>query len=184
MLIMISEELMTLLSREGGKRQIIGQSELIPCNAAQIVWKNRMRGKRILLYIDDEAARYGAPAPPQDSAWIINEYWSKEAAHETNTWMREFPQRAITRTSLRETGSRSSPTWESRLARSSCREGTRRNWSNDGSGMGRSRGQGLSLLAREYACARRVVPDYSPRSTKKREGKLCGSDRVSGRFAY
>ncbi len=33
----ISEELLTLLSREGSKRQIVGQSELIPCHAAQIV---------------------------------------------------------------------------------------------------------------------------------------------------
>ena len=27
----ISEELLTLLSREGSKKQIVGQSELIPC---------------------------------------------------------------------------------------------------------------------------------------------------------
>ena len=55
----ISEELLTLLSREGSKRQIVGQSELIPCHAAQIVWKDRMIGRRIFLYTDYEAARYG-----------------------------------------------------------------------------------------------------------------------------
>ncbi len=33
----ISEELLTLLSRESSKRQIVEQSELIPCHAAQIV---------------------------------------------------------------------------------------------------------------------------------------------------
>ncbi len=45
----ISEELLTLLSGKGSKRQIVGQSELIPCHAAQIVWKDRMIGKRIFL---------------------------------------------------------------------------------------------------------------------------------------
>jgi hypothetical protein len=45
----ISEELLTLLSREGSKRQIVGQSELIPCHAAQIVWKDRMIGRRNFL---------------------------------------------------------------------------------------------------------------------------------------
>ena len=37
----------------------MGQSELIPCHAAQIVWKDRMIGRRIFLYTDYEAARYG-----------------------------------------------------------------------------------------------------------------------------
>ena len=32
----ISEQLLTLLMGKGSKRQIAGQSELIPCHAAQI----------------------------------------------------------------------------------------------------------------------------------------------------
>ncbi len=33
----ITEQLLTLLMGEGSKRQIAGQSELIPCHAAQII---------------------------------------------------------------------------------------------------------------------------------------------------
>ncbi len=163
-----------------------------------------MIGRRIFLYTDYEAARYGlikSTSPTQN----------KRLDRQTST-------DPSARTGLRGTGSRSSPTWESRLARASCREGTRRSWSNNESEIGRGRCQELILLARvecarrkllDYcvrllqalisrtflnkclmppnsarggACARRKLPDYSSAIDEREDGKLCGSDRVSGQI--
>ncbi len=63
------EELLTLISREDSKRQIMKRLELVPCLAAQIIRKDRMIGRRIALSTDYGAARYGlikSTSPTQD----------------------------------------------------------------------------------------------------------------------
>ncbi len=90
----VSDDLMELLTDGGVKQQVVGQSELIPCHAAKIVWRRRLRRRRVIMYIDNEAARCGlikGSSPTRDSAWLINEFWRSEAAAETNTWIERVP---------------------------------------------------------------------------------------------
>ena len=55
----VSDELMELPANTGNKKQVVGQSELIPCHAAKIVWRRRLKRRRAVLYVDNEAARLG-----------------------------------------------------------------------------------------------------------------------------
>ena len=41
----IGEDLLRLLSSNGDKQQVVGQSELIPCHAAQTIWKDRLKNR-------------------------------------------------------------------------------------------------------------------------------------------
>ncbi len=90
----IGEPLLDLLTNGGSKKQIVGQSELIPCHAARKVWGDRLEGRLVVVYIDNEAARYAlikGSSPTRDSAWLVNEIWVSEAAHESNTWIERVP---------------------------------------------------------------------------------------------
>ncbi len=81
---------MAILSAKGTKQQIVGQAELLPCHAAQILWKERLQNRRLVVYIDNEAARFGlikGTSPALGSAWFINEYWTAEANSETTAWV-------------------------------------------------------------------------------------------------
>ena len=90
----IGEDLLRLLSSNGDKRQVVGQSELIPCHAAQVIWKDQLKDRRVVTYIDNEAARYGlieGTSPTRDSAWLIQEFWTAEAKNESNSWIERVP---------------------------------------------------------------------------------------------
>ena len=90
----MSQPLLRLLSAEGNKQQIVGQAELVPCHAAQILWTQRLQGRRIVLHIHNEAARFGlikGTSPTRDSAWLINSFWAAEARHGSNTWIERVP---------------------------------------------------------------------------------------------
>ena len=90
----VGPELLEILSSHGAKQKVVGQPELIPCHAAQIMWKERFPHRRVVLYVDSEAARFGlikGPSPTLDSAWLINEYWAAEAENETTTWVDWVP---------------------------------------------------------------------------------------------
>ncbi len=85
---------MAILSANGSKQQIVGQAELLPCHAAQILWKDRPQNRGLVVYIDNEAARFRlikGTSPTLDSAWFINEYWTAEANNETTTRVERVP---------------------------------------------------------------------------------------------
>ena len=90
----VGDDLLGYLTVGGTKRQIVGQSELLPCIAAKTVWRRRLRGRRVVLYVDNEAARFGlikGTSPTKDSAWLLDEFWRREAEAETNTWVERAP---------------------------------------------------------------------------------------------
>ena len=90
----LGDEVFELLSNAGEKQQIVGQAELIPCLAAKQVWRKRLRGRLVVCYIDNDAARYGlikGSSPTRDSAWLINEFWRLEVGAESTTWVDRVP---------------------------------------------------------------------------------------------
>ena len=52
-------QLLKIVSCKSTKGQVVGQSELLQCHAAQTFWSPRARGRRLVVYVDEEAARYG-----------------------------------------------------------------------------------------------------------------------------
>ena len=90
----IGPNLLSILSNGGTKQQVVGQAELLPCHAAQVIWKDRLHNRRVVIYIDNEAARFGlikGTSPTLDSAWIINEHWTMESLNGTTTWVERVP---------------------------------------------------------------------------------------------
>ncbi len=90
----VGDEMLDLLTGGGSKKQIVGQSELIPCHAARKIWGDRMKGRLVFLYVDNEAARYAlikGSSPTRDIAWLVNEIWATEATRESNMWIERVP---------------------------------------------------------------------------------------------
>ena len=90
----IVHNLLKIVSCKGTKQQVVGQSELLPCHATQTLWNQNLRGRRLVLYVDNEAARFGlikGTSPTLHSAWLINEYWTAESWNESNTWVERVP---------------------------------------------------------------------------------------------
>ena len=55
---------------------MVGQAELLAIVAAKKVWRSVLRGRRILLFVDNDAARYGMMkgySPSKASAWLLTE---------------------------------------------------------------------------------------------------------------
>ncbi len=53
-----------------------------------------MRNRPLLVYIDNDAARYGlikGSSPTRDSAWLIDEYWRLETEQDSYTWIERVP---------------------------------------------------------------------------------------------
>ena len=78
----IGDALLDLLSDGGAKMQVVGQAELIPCVAAKEVWRKKLRGRLVMNYVDNEAAKYAlikGSSPRKDSAWLMQQFWEREA---------------------------------------------------------------------------------------------------------
>ncbi len=80
--------------REGQKRQVVGQAELLPCLLARRLWAERLRGRLVVHFVDNEAARFalikGTP-PTVDSAWIAGEMWGAGVGCECFSWFGRVP---------------------------------------------------------------------------------------------
>ena len=75
----LQPDLMHILTDGGNMRQIVGQSELVPCVAAKQVWRKRLRGRLVIHCVDNAAAQYGlfkGTSSARDSAWLVNGFWA------------------------------------------------------------------------------------------------------------
>ena len=90
----IGTPLKTILTLNGQKKQIVGQAEILPCLAARHIWTDRMKGRPVLCFIDNDAARYAlikGSSPTPDSAWLSAMYWEKETAVGSYSWFERVP---------------------------------------------------------------------------------------------
>ena len=93
----LPNEILEILSEDGTKRQVVGQSELFPCVAARDVWGRKLQGRLVMCYIDNEAAKYAlikGTSPTYMSAWLVQQFWEKEAQLETFSWFERVPSAA------------------------------------------------------------------------------------------
>ena len=85
----IGEALLDLLSDGGANTQVVGQAGLIPCLAAKEIWRKNIKGRFVMLYIYNEAATFAlikGNSPTKDSAWLVQQFWEREANLESHSW--------------------------------------------------------------------------------------------------
>eukprot|EP00973_Karenia_brevis_P022592 3109599-Karenia_brevis.AAC.1 len=51
-------DLLVLQWRLDGRKQVIGQAELWPVLVSKLTWKDRLAGRRVLFFIDNDSARF------------------------------------------------------------------------------------------------------------------------------
>ena len=79
----MADRLLGFLSEGGRKKQVVGQAELLPCLVARHLWGERMKGRPVLHFIGNEAARYAlikGSSPTLESAWLIASFWGRESS--------------------------------------------------------------------------------------------------------
>eukprot|EP00971_Amphidinium_carterae_P117403 2325579-Amphidinium_carterae.1 len=54
----IPEWLLTTWRGPMHKKQLIGQTEILPILVSRLLWSDRLRGRRVFIYVDNDAARY------------------------------------------------------------------------------------------------------------------------------
>ena len=80
---------------EGGvKKQVVGRAELLPCVFARRLWSEKLQGRPVMHFIDNDAARFSlikGTSPTQDSAWLTGEFWRREAKAQAFSWFERVP---------------------------------------------------------------------------------------------
>ena len=76
------------------QKQLIRQAELYPVLVAKHIWANELKGKRIIHFMDNEAARLGlvkAYSPVLPSKSIIMDSLAWDYAHGCDSWFARVP---------------------------------------------------------------------------------------------
>ena len=61
---------------------------------AQELWGDRFRGRRVLIFVDNDAARHAlikGASPAGPSALMVDAFWTREAELEAFSWVERVP---------------------------------------------------------------------------------------------
>ena len=75
-------------------QQVVGQAELLPVLLASATWGEVIRGRAVVIFIDNDSARFGmisGYSPVGASACIINAAWTHLAHLGCRTWFARVP---------------------------------------------------------------------------------------------
>ena len=78
----------------GTRRQLVGQAELLPIVLAQELWAQWLRGRRALLFVDNDAARHAiirGASPSGPSAVLVEHFGDAEAELDSFSWIERVP---------------------------------------------------------------------------------------------
>ena len=90
----VSEEQVNAWKTKLNQSQVIGQAELFPVLLAKLTWAERLKGKRAIYFIDNDAARLGlikAYSPVLPSLNIIMDCLSWDYANASESWYSRVP---------------------------------------------------------------------------------------------
>ena len=82
---------------EGQKEKVIHQAELAPALVALHTWKEELKGRKILLFIDNDAARHALVKGKSANAAsyrILHQFWEFAAEHEMMIWIERVPTKS------------------------------------------------------------------------------------------
>lgn len=88
------DEIVELWSEGGAKTQVIGQAEIAPAITARLLWGQLLIGRRVLHFIDNDAAREGlikGTSGSPGSAALLGVFWDLETVWEAYTWFERVP---------------------------------------------------------------------------------------------
>ena len=77
-----------------GQKQVIGQAELFPLLVARLTWKEKLSGRKVIYFIDNDSARLGlikAYSPVLSSLEIISKCLSWDHIHRSSSWFARVP---------------------------------------------------------------------------------------------
>jgi len=77
-----------------GQKQMIGQAELFPLLVARLTWASKLRGKRVIFFIDNDSARLAcikAYSPILASLHIIMDCVKWDCANNCSSWYARVP---------------------------------------------------------------------------------------------
>ncbi len=77
-----------------GQEHVIMQAEVLPQLVARIVWASRLRNRRCISFIDNDAARHAlirGDSSHAVSAVMVQETWSMDTEGGTTTWYERVP---------------------------------------------------------------------------------------------
>jgi hypothetical protein len=80
--------------RSSGKKKVIHQAELYPSVLAVEAWQDRLRGRRVLLFFDNDAARISlikGTTTSRPSAVMVQCFWEVVAANNILIWVDRVP---------------------------------------------------------------------------------------------
>eukprot|EP00973_Karenia_brevis_P002349 316089-Karenia_brevis.AAC.1 len=55
----VGEDLVEEWKSKASQDQVIGQAEIFPVLVARLTWKHYLKGRRVIFFLDNEAARIG-----------------------------------------------------------------------------------------------------------------------------
>jgi len=90
----VSSETVKAWKSKAGQMQVIGQAELFPALVARLTWSERLEGRRVIYFIDNESARQAlvrAYSPVLPSLKIILQCSRWDAAHRSKAWYARVP---------------------------------------------------------------------------------------------
>jgi hypothetical protein len=80
-----------------GIEQVIGQAEILPAIVARLLWGDRLRGRKCINFVDNEAAREGlvqGRSRSQASSELLDAFWELEAHLGCCSWFDRVPSPA------------------------------------------------------------------------------------------
>ena len=82
---------------KGKKKQIIGQAELYPAICARKLWKEKIKGRDVIHFVDNDRARIAlikGASPCFESAWLVQSFWTDESESDCRSWIARVPSRS------------------------------------------------------------------------------------------
>ena len=79
---------------DGRKSKVIHQAELLPAQLALEVWAKEVGGRRVIIFVDNDAARVALVkglTAVRPSARIVSRFWEAAAASEVYAWIDRVP---------------------------------------------------------------------------------------------
>ena len=93
----MGKHLQARLSVAGKKKQIIGQAELYPAVVARRLWKEKIQGRDVIHFIDNDSAKFvliKGTSPCLESAWLTQSFWTSESEADSRSWIARVPSRS------------------------------------------------------------------------------------------
>ena len=93
----MNKEMKTRLIKHGKKKQIIGQAELYPASCARRLWREKIEGRDVIHFVDNDSARFAlikSSSPCLENAWLVQSFWTDESETNCRSWIARVPSRS------------------------------------------------------------------------------------------